>query len=200
MNDSTIVITNVDQTTVEITDKFGTNVIEKSIETITLYSGAKGEKGDKGDAGEPGPASRWRGAYDNATQYLVGDSVSYDGSSYIAIAETIGNLPTNSTFWDVTSAKGDTALDGLIVSMDFGLNGFETYAEETIIGQSWVKNTSKIVVCLYAEDDGERSFEDSAIEGIVVSVGRIVEGIGFTISAYAPQGAIGVYKVQVMGG
>lgn len=48
-----------------------------------------------------------RGDYDNATVYAVADSVSYNGSSYIAIQPTTGNLPTDTDFWQVLSEKGD---------------------------------------------------------------------------------------------
>ena len=48
------------------------------------------------------------GEYDNATAYSSGDSVSYQGSSYVAIAPTTGNLPTNQTYWQVISEKGDS--------------------------------------------------------------------------------------------
>jgi hypothetical protein len=41
------------------------------------------------------------GVYNGATAYLVGDSVSYQGSSYIALAATTGNLPTNTAYWQL---------------------------------------------------------------------------------------------------
>lgn len=44
------------------------------------------------------------GAYNAITAYAKGDSVSYNGSSYVAIAATTGNLPTNATFWQLISA------------------------------------------------------------------------------------------------
>ncbi len=41
------------------------------------------------------------GDYDNATTYEVGDLVYYQGSSYIAKTQTVGNLPTNTTYWQL---------------------------------------------------------------------------------------------------
>jgi hypothetical protein len=41
------------------------------------------------------------GEYDNAHAYITGDSVSYSGSSYVAIQDTTGNLPTDTTYWQV---------------------------------------------------------------------------------------------------
>jgi len=42
-----------------------------------------------------------RGEYDNATTYNTGDIVTYQGSSYIAKTETTGNLPTDTTYWQL---------------------------------------------------------------------------------------------------
>ena len=46
-------------------------------------------------------------AYDNATAYIVGNKVSYNGSSYICTANTTGNLPTNTTYWLLIASKGN---------------------------------------------------------------------------------------------
>lgn len=51
----------------------------------------------------------WRNAYDNSTAYSVDDVVSYLGSSYICIAASTGNLPTNASFWSQMSSKGTDA-------------------------------------------------------------------------------------------
>lgn len=41
------------------------------------------------------------GVYSNTTSYNVGDSVSYNGISYICILPSLGNVPTNTTYWQV---------------------------------------------------------------------------------------------------
>lgn len=53
-----------------------------------------------------------RGEYDNGTAYATGDSVSYNGSSYVALGATTGNLPTNTTYWQLLAEKGDTGEQG----------------------------------------------------------------------------------------
>lgn len=53
-----------------------------------------------------------RGAYNGGTAYVVGDSVSYSGSSYVCILASTGNLPTNTTYWQVLANKGDTGSTG----------------------------------------------------------------------------------------
>ena len=50
------------------------------------------------------------GAYNAATTYGVGDSVSYGNSSYICIAATTGNLPTNTTYWQLLATAATNKL------------------------------------------------------------------------------------------
>jgi hypothetical protein len=47
-----------------------------------------------------------KGAYSSSVTYLTGDSVSYGGSSYIALTTTLNNLPTNTTYWQVMALGG----------------------------------------------------------------------------------------------
>ena len=42
---------------------------------------------------------KFRQVYDNATQYRVGDGVTYGGKVYICILDTQGNSPPNATYW-----------------------------------------------------------------------------------------------------
>lgn len=53
----------------------------------------------------------WQGAYNGATAYVADDVVSYNGSSYICILASTGNLPTNTTYWNQMSAKGTDGTD-----------------------------------------------------------------------------------------
>jgi hypothetical protein len=84
----------------------------------------------KGDQGDPGNGINPRGAYNGATTYQIGDSVSSAGSSYVAIAETTGNAPPNATFWQVLAERGTDGADGKTVlsgsgapSAGLGVNG-----------------------------------------------------------------------------
>ena len=58
---------------------------------------------------------RWQGAYAGGTAYVKDDVVSYNGSSYVCILASTGNLPTNTTYWNVMSQAGTdiTSLSGL---------------------------------------------------------------------------------------
>lgn len=54
-----------------------------------------------------------KGAYDNGTDYAVGDSVDYLGSSYVMFVNaTAGTLPTDTTKWQVIANKGATGATG----------------------------------------------------------------------------------------
>ena len=54
-----------------------------------------------------------KGAYDNGTDYAVGDSVDYNGSSYVMHMDAgAGTLPTDTTKWQVLADKGDTGATG----------------------------------------------------------------------------------------
>lgn len=59
------------------------------------------------------PIPTWRGAYSGSTAYSPYDEVSYQGSSYICVATTTGNLPTNTAFWNLLAAAGTTAITQL---------------------------------------------------------------------------------------
>jgi hypothetical protein len=47
-----------------------------------------------------------KGTYSGATQYYVNDIVLYNGSSYICILASVGNLPTNGTYWNLLVQAG----------------------------------------------------------------------------------------------
>jgi hypothetical protein len=53
------------------------------------------------------------GEYDNTITYSTGDSVSYLGASYVAIQSTVGNLPTDSLYWQLLAEKGDQGDQGI---------------------------------------------------------------------------------------
>lgn len=77
------------------------------------WSLIRGEQGIQGIQGEPGQrgsdgsvAAVWKGVYAAGTAYPAGSLVSYSGRVYIAKQASTGNLPTNTTFWDLFADKG----------------------------------------------------------------------------------------------
>jgi len=56
-----------------------------------------------------------KGTYNSATQYEKNDVVTYQGSSYVSLQATKGNVPTNTTYWQLIAekgTKGDTGATG----------------------------------------------------------------------------------------
>ncbi|HOF38701.1 MAG TPA: hypothetical protein PLD73_01410 [Candidatus Hydrogenedentes bacterium] len=60
-------------------------------------------------AGALDPAPDYWGAYDNAQAYVTGNVVYYQGSSYICIADSTGNLPTDTDYWQIIAMGAYTA-------------------------------------------------------------------------------------------
>ena len=58
---------------------------------------------------------RWKGAYSNTYTYGQNDVAYYNGSSYVCVLGTVGNIPTNTTYWEKMAAAG--AEGGSIGSM-----------------------------------------------------------------------------------
>lgn len=75
---------------------------------IQGIQGDTGPTGATGATGPQGPAGlNWLGAYSGSTSYVVDDAVSFSGSSYICIAPSTGNDPTNATYWELLAQKGN---------------------------------------------------------------------------------------------
>lgn len=68
--------------------------------------GPTGTNGTDGTDGTDGLDITWLGAYAAETTYAINDAVSYNGSSYICKLESTGNLPTDTTYWDLMAQKG----------------------------------------------------------------------------------------------
>jgi hypothetical protein len=76
--------------------------------------GATGATGPAGATGLQGPAGvRWLGAYNPLTGYITGDAVSYNGGSYVTIAEpNSGNTPGATPQWTPLALPGATGATG----------------------------------------------------------------------------------------
>jgi len=53
----------------------------------------------------------WKGAYNGSTAYAIDDVTEYNGSSYICILASTGNLPTNTTYFQPMATKGTDGTD-----------------------------------------------------------------------------------------
>ncbi len=56
---------------------------------------------DKGEKGDPSLNINFKGEYDIAMSYVMGDAVTFGGLWYYAKQNTIGNPPTDATYWEL---------------------------------------------------------------------------------------------------
>ena len=76
-------------------------------------AGAAGATGPAGPQGPTGGSTRWRGAWSNSATYAIFDAVSFNGSSYIAVAANSGAEPDTSTSsWQLLAQVGATGTQG----------------------------------------------------------------------------------------
>jgi hypothetical protein len=79
--------------------KVYTNVDENDNVTETLQTLIDDTEYARDSANEAADNLVHLGEYDNATQYKKRNIVTYQGSSYMAIQDTLGNLPTDQNYW-----------------------------------------------------------------------------------------------------
>ena len=80
----------------------------------------------RGAQGIPGIGLSFSGEYNNATSYTPGNAVNYNGSIYYCILNSIGNLPTNTTYWT-------KFMDGTSPIIQ------DTQPEQVYPGQIWIQ-------------------------------------------------------------
>ena len=71
----------------------------------------------------------WKGTYNAGTAYAIDDVVSYNGSSYVCILASTGNLPTNTTYWNVMSSAGTNGTDGTDLTTTLTTQGDIVYRD-----------------------------------------------------------------------
>jgi hypothetical protein len=76
------------------------------------YWNLMAEEGAAGAPGEPGTSAAWRGAWNATTTYNIDDGVSYQGSSYVAIATNTNVPPPDPTHWQMIAQEGATGPAG----------------------------------------------------------------------------------------
>ena len=72
---------------------------------------------------------KWQGTYAGGTAYTVDDVVSYNGSSYICIQASTGNLPTNATYFEQMSSAGTNGTDGTDLTTTLTTQGDLVYRD-----------------------------------------------------------------------
>ena len=98
-------------------------------------------------------------------------------------------------------AVGGGSISSTTQEIDFGT--FETTVTQVVTGLSWVGSGTVLVASL-----GDRSTisgnslaspMEASLEEIVVTISDKVAGVGFTINAYAPNGANGKFLINIIG-
>jgi hypothetical protein len=72
---------------------------------------------------------KWKGTYAGGTAYTIDDVVSYNGSSYICILASTGNLPTNATYFEQMSSAGTNGTDGTDLTTTLTTQGDLVYRD-----------------------------------------------------------------------
>jgi hypothetical protein len=95
--------------------------------------GDPGTTGPQGEPGPPGPAGPTVGGnYSGSVTYPAGSVVVYNGSTYVAIASTSGNAPTDTTYWTPTISGFTWTSSGA----NTGDNGPDYYSPTNLSNQS----------------------------------------------------------------
>ena len=132
--------------------------------------GPAGPRGADGPKGEPGAAGLvWQGAYRTGQQYEIGDTVSYEGGSYVCVAQTT-QPPVTGNGWQVLVRRGDTGTPG--PRGPKGETGFDASAIITLTNTT--ESTSSTTGALITAG-GIGAAKDSFING--VRVGRGAGGV-----------------------
>ena len=72
---------------------------------------------------------KWKGTYSGATAYTIDDVVSYNGSSYICIQASTGNLPTDTAYFEQMSSAGTNGTDGTDLTTTLTTQGDIVYRD-----------------------------------------------------------------------
>lgn len=100
--------------------------------------GVQGPAGPIGSTGLQGPAGpagiNNRGSWVSLTQYEINDSVSYNGSSWIALVPNVDSAPTpTNTSWQLLAAKGINNQGSWVPTVNYQVNDAVTDG-----GQFWI--------------------------------------------------------------
>ena len=97
---------------------------------------------------------------------------------------------------NAVEASGGGGANGTTATLDFGTNG--TTASTTLTGLAWVAAGTKFTASL-AGSTADHTAEEAALQGITLSVGNVVAGVGFTVYGFCPTGAVGTVSVHIAG-
>lgn len=111
-----------------------------------------------------------------------------------AIADSGDTTIVQPSNWNDTHAG---ALETASGEVNFGTT--EGAGEASVdVAATWA-TASSIIVCTPVANTADHDGEDALLEGIIASVTALSAGVGFTITAHAPNGTWGRYTINCVG-
>lgn len=139
----------------------------QGIQGIQGLQGDQGDTGATGAQGDTGSITEHKGAYTGGVTYFIGEIVEFNGSSWVALVETIGNAPpnlpiTNNTQWQLIAEKGS---DGAGVG-DFKADGSVSMTGDISMGSNNITGVSNV-------DGRDISVDGSTLDTLKTKVDNI---------------------------
>lgn len=125
---------------------------------------------------------KWKGTYAGGTAYTIDDVVSYNGSSYICIQASTGNLPTDTAYFEQMSSAGTNGTDGTDLTTTLTTQGDLIYRDGSGLqrlgagtsGQvlqtggtganpSWTDTSGGVLQCKYAQQGGTEQWTSNNV-------------------------------------
>lgn len=124
----------------------------------------------------------FKGTYDNSTAYVLDDIVYYNGSSYVAKASTTGNLPTDTTKWNILASGSGGIWDSTLgigsAGQSVKVNSGGTALEFGTISSDYVKIVTQNVSSAVSSVNFDNSVVDfSTYKSLVV----LFSGVSFQV-------------------
>jgi hypothetical protein len=86
-----------------------------------------------------------KGEYNNSVTYVIGDLVYYNNSSYIAISQTVGNLPNDTSNWQLLGSSGIQEAYETVSKNILSWNATLSYTSGDLTSISYTDGVSTIV-------------------------------------------------------
>ena len=115
-------------------------------------------------------------AYNPTKQYYINNFVLYNEQYYMCIQDSLGNLPTNTTYWELVGLKGEQGVPGTGLNLRYSWNPSLSYAQYDV-----VYLTGVLYVALQS-NIGKNPFESSTYWQVLMEVPKT----SMTISRVRP--------------
>ena len=123
-----------------------------------------------------------KGAYDPSTTYEMLDIVSYNGSSYIAKDTTTGNLPTDTTYWQLSAYGGQAAnIAGNFAELEISSVASTThYADDIFVDENSQLMKATQTINIGDTIDVNTNCTPTTVEALITSLSDRVDSLDST--------------------